>query len=73
MERLAKAKGTEFNRLFLEGMIKHHGGALAMVHDLLSTAGGAQSSDIFAFTSDILSGQQAEINRMGSMLEEQRK
>jgi uncharacterized protein (DUF305 family) len=73
MERLAKAKGAEFNRLFLEGMIKHHGGALTMVHDLLSTAGGAQSSDIFAFTSDILSDQQAEIHRMGSMIEEQGK
>jgi len=73
MDRLAKAKGPEFDRLFLEGMIQHHGGALTMVHDLLATPGAAQASDIFAFTSDILSDQQAEINRMQSMLEEQKK
>src|SRR5207248_243144 len=34
MERLAAAKGAEFDRLFLAGMIKHHGGALAMVANL---------------------------------------
>jgi len=70
MERLAKAKGTEFDRLFLEGMIKHHGGALTMVRDLLATPGAAQASDIFAFTAEILADQQAEIDRMGSMLKE---
>ena len=73
MERLGKAKGTEFDRLFLEGMIKHHGGALTMVRDLLATPGAAQASDIFAFTAEILSDQQAEIDRMGSMLKEQMK
>jgi uncharacterized protein (DUF305 family) len=30
MERLAAAKGPDFDRLFLEGMIKHHGGALTI-------------------------------------------
>lgn len=73
MERLAKAKGPDFDRLFLEGMIKHHGGALTMVRDLLSTPGAAQASDIFAFTAEILADQQAEIDRMGSMLKEQMK
>jgi uncharacterized protein (DUF305 family) len=73
MERLAEAKGAEFDRLFLEGMIRHHGGALTMVHDLLAKPGAAQSSDIFAFTSEILADQQAEIHRMSSMLEEHKK
>jgi uncharacterized protein (DUF305 family) len=73
MEKLAKATGAEFDRLFLEGMIKHHRGALTMVDDLLKTPGAAQSSDIFAFTSEIVADQQAEIRRMGSMLEEQTK
>jgi uncharacterized protein (DUF305 family) len=73
MDRLSKAKGSEFDRLFLEGMIQHHGGALTMVHDLMATPGAAQASDIFAFTADILADQQAEINRMGSMLEEQKR
>ena len=31
---LRNAKGKEFDRLFLEGMIQHHGGALTMVKDL---------------------------------------
>jgi uncharacterized protein (DUF305 family) len=73
MDRLAKAKGEEFDRLFLEGMIRHHGGALTMVHDLLATPGAAQASDIFDFTAEILADQQAEIHRMGSMLEEHKK
>src|SRR5215813_883315 len=30
MDRLAVAKGVEFDKLFLEGMIKHHNGALVM-------------------------------------------
>jgi uncharacterized protein (DUF305 family) len=73
MDRLSNAKGPEFDRLFLEGMIKHHRGALTMVHDLMATPGAAQASDIFAFTADILADQQAEINRMGLMLEELKK
>jgi uncharacterized protein (DUF305 family) len=36
---LRKAKGAEFDRLFLTGMIQHHGGALTMVKDLFDTAG----------------------------------
>ncbi|HEY6401312.1 MAG TPA: DUF305 domain-containing protein [Blastocatellia bacterium] len=39
MEALRKAKGEEFDYLFLKGMIQHHGGALTMVKDLFDTAG----------------------------------
>src|SRR5215467_4841419 len=39
MEALRKARGAEFDRLFLTGMIQHHGGALTMVQDLFDTAG----------------------------------
>jgi uncharacterized protein (DUF305 family) len=73
MEQLAAAKGTEFDRLFLEGMIKHHGGALTMVHDLLAMPGAAQDSEIFAFASDVEADQQMEIDRMGAMLRELHK
>src|ERR1051325_11038305 len=31
MDALRKSKGVEFDRLFLTGMIQHHGGALTMV------------------------------------------
>jgi len=30
MAQLVAAKGAEFDRLFLEGMMKHHGGAITM-------------------------------------------
>jgi uncharacterized protein (DUF305 family) len=70
MKRLAAAKGPEFDRLFLEGMIKHHGGALKMVKELFATPGAGQQSDIFAFASDVEADQQAEIDRMTTMLKE---
>jgi uncharacterized protein (DUF305 family) len=68
MKRLADAKDAEFDRLFLEGMIKHHGGALVMVRELFSTPGAGQESEIFAFTSDVDADQRMEIERMGAML-----
>ena len=68
MARLAEAKGPEFDRLFLEYMIKHHDGALVMVNELFSTAGAGQESEIFAFASDVDADQRMEIERMGAML-----
>jgi uncharacterized protein (DUF305 family) len=70
MRQLAAAHGKDFDRLFLEGMIRHHGGALTMVKDLFGTPGAAQDSDIFAFASDVDADQRMEINRMSRMLEE---
>jgi len=68
MARLAQAKGPEFDKLFLEGMIKHHGGALTMVHELFATPGAGQDSEMFGFASDVEADQQAEIDRMSAML-----
>jgi uncharacterized protein (DUF305 family) len=68
MTKLAAARGAEFDRLFLEGMIKHHGGALTMVQELLGTPGAAQESEVFAFVSDVEADQRMEIDRMGAML-----
>jgi uncharacterized protein (DUF305 family) len=68
MAQLAAAKGAEFDRLFLEGMIQHHGGALTMVQDLFATPGAGQEADIFAFASDVDADQRAEIERMRGML-----
>jgi uncharacterized protein (DUF305 family) len=70
MGRLAEAKGTAFDRLFLELMIKHHEGALTMVEELLAQPGAGQDSDIFAFLSDINADQSMEIARMGAMIQE---
>jgi len=70
MSQLAQAKGPEFDRLFLEGMIKHHAGALTMVRDLFATRGAGQDSEIFAFASDVDADQRMEIDRMSMMLKE---
>src|SRR3954453_10515376 len=70
MDRLSAAKGRAFDRLFLEGMIKHHEGALVMVKELFAAPGAGQESDIFAFASDVDADQRAEIDRMRSMLKE---
>ncbi|MCA1586537.1 MAG: DUF305 domain-containing protein [Acidobacteria bacterium] len=68
MTRLADAKGAEFDRLFLEGMIKHHEGALTMVQELFSSPGAGQEADIYAFASDVDADQRMEIDRMRAML-----
>jgi uncharacterized protein (DUF305 family) len=69
MEALRKARGEEFDRLFLTGMIQHHGGALTMVKDLFDTAGAGQDAELFNFATDVDSGQRAEIRIMQGMLE----
>ena len=73
MARLAAAKGAEFDRLFLEGMIKHHSGAITMVHDLFATEGAGQTPEIFSYASDVDADQRMEIDRMDSMLRELQK
>ena len=73
MRRLADAKGDEFDRLFLELMIKHHEGALIMVDELFATPGAGQQSEVFTFASDVEADQRIEIDRMSRMLEERTK
>jgi uncharacterized protein (DUF305 family) len=70
MAQLAGATGPDFDRLFLEFMIKHHIGALTMVGELFGTAGAGQEAEIFAFASDVDADQRIEIKRMGTMLQE---
>lgn len=72
MEALKKAKGREFDQLFLSGMIQHHHGALIMVKELFETAGAGQDAETFNFATDVDSGQRAEIRVMENMLQEKR-
>jgi uncharacterized protein (DUF305 family) len=67
MARLGQARGAAFDRLFLEGMIKHHQGAITMVAELFA-AGGGQESSLFRYASDVDTDQRAEIRRMGALL-----
>jgi uncharacterized protein (DUF305 family) len=73
MDRLAAVTGVEFDRLFLEGMIKHHDGALTMVSDLFANPGAGQEPEMFAFASDVDADQRIEIDRMSAMLSELQK
>jgi len=70
MQALAKAKGAEFDRLFLTGMIQHHGGALVMVQDLFETPGAGQDNLLFDFATDVDNTQRAEMGIMRGMLKE---
>jgi uncharacterized protein (DUF305 family) len=71
MEVLRKAKGAEFDRLFLTGMIQHHQGALTMVKDLFDTAGAGQDAETFTFATDADNSQRAEIKIMQTMVEKE--
>ncbi len=69
MAALEKARGPEFDRLFLEGMIRHHQGAIDMVTELFKSHGAAQDEVIYRFASDVQADQEIEIARMQKMLE----
>jgi uncharacterized protein (DUF305 family) len=72
MATLTKAKGGEFDRLFLTGMIQHHTGALIMVEDLFDVPGAGQDAALYDFASDIDNTQRAEIEIMRGMLKEKK-
>lgn len=69
MQELDRARGREFDRLFLTFMIQHHRGAVTMVHDLFATDGAGQDEEVFKFASDVQVDQATEIARMELMLQ----
>jgi uncharacterized protein (DUF305 family) len=68
MRALDAARGKEFDRLFLTGMIQHHRGAVEMVTTLFNTYGAAQDQLVFKLASDVQVDQRTEIARMERML-----
>jgi uncharacterized protein (DUF305 family) len=62
---LTAARGAEFDRLFLELMIAHHGGAVTMATGVL-TSGSALEVEQLA--TDVVTEQTAEISRMRRIL-----
>jgi uncharacterized protein (DUF305 family) len=68
LARLAALRGPAFERLFLTLMISHHDGALKMVKDLHASAGSAYDPVLFEFTSELVTDQEAEIERMNLLL-----
>src|SRR3954465_14959991 len=69
MAALDRARGPEFDRLFLEGMIGHHQGAIDMVDVLFKAYGAAQDETVFKFANDVQADQSIEIDVMRHMLE----
>jgi uncharacterized protein (DUF305 family) len=68
LRELDRARGAEFDRLFLTYMIQHHKGAVTMVHELFATDGAGQDEAVFKFASDVQVDQATEIARMEQML-----
>ena len=68
LAQLDSARGTDFDRLFLTGMIRHHEGALTMVAKLFDTPGAGQTPEIFGYATGVDADQRAEIERMQRML-----
>lgn len=67
LSQLDRARGAEFDRLFLEYMIMHHQGALRMVEELY-TSGGGLEPECDRFAREVTADQGIEINRMQAML-----
>src|SRR5207249_3287608 len=52
LAQLDRARGAEFDRLFLTFMIQHHQGAITLVNQLFGSAGGREQETVFRFASD---------------------
>lgn len=70
MARLAAAQGEAFDRLFLEGMIQHHHGALEMVNELMALPDAGEDAMLSEFLTSVVADQSAEILRMQTVLSE---
>ncbi|WXK02679.1 DUF305 domain-containing protein [Saccharopolyspora sp. ID03-671] len=66
MNQLMAAKDGEFDKLFLEMMIKHHQGAVDMAKVELSQGSNAEAK---ALAQRIIDSQQAEIDEMHKLLQ----
>ena len=65
IRELEKARGIEFDRLFLEGMIKHHEGAIDMAEDVEDST----NKEVAKLAKSIISTQRAEIEYMKELLQ----
>lgn len=68
LAQLDKARSSEWDRLFLTFMTRHHEGAIKMVDDLFAAYGALQDDDMYKFASDLSADQSIEIERMQKML-----
>lgn len=64
LETLKAAKGAEFDRLFLEGMIAHHEGAIAMAEDVVDS----KNPKVAELAASIVKSQTEQIQYMKELL-----
>jgi uncharacterized protein (DUF305 family) len=64
LDALKAAKGSEFDRLFLEGMIAHHEGAISMAKDVVDS----KNPDVAEMAAAVIETQTAEIEYMKELL-----
>jgi len=64
LAELSTAKGSTFDRLFLEGMIAHHEGVIQMAQMIKDST----NSEVKKLYDDILTSQSAEIEAMKALL-----
>lgn len=65
MSELKAAQGADFDRLYLQGMIGHHEGAVAMAQDVIDNG---ENPTVIALAKKIIDAQTAEIAQMKQML-----
>ena len=68
MMQLEASDSTDFDRLYLNLMIKHHDGAIEMVDRLNEFPGSAYDPQLYEFVTDLENDQAVEIERMNGIL-----
>ena len=68
MMQLEASDSTDFDRLYLNLMIKHHDGAIEMVDRLNEYPGSAYDPQLYEFVTDLENDQAVEIERMNGIL-----
>ena len=64
MSELSGAKGKEFDQLFLQGMIKHHQGAIEMAAEVIDS----KNTEVATLATSIVKAQELEIAAMKKLL-----
>lgn len=67
LAELDRARGAQFDELFLRFMIQHHEGAITMVNELFGKGAG-EENPVYKIASGVFADQTTEIERMQRML-----
>ena len=68
LAELDRARGRDFDRVFLRYMIQHHQGAITMVNQLFAARAAGEEETVFRFAANVFADQTTEIERMQRML-----